>query len=230
MTKKTLRPGKVKVAVSGSKGRMGQAIIRLIEEAEDLDLVAAYDVGGNPVAAVASADVIIDFSSPAGAVVAARVAAAKSVRLVIGTTGLSPQHRRIVEEAAWRVPVVFAPNMSIGANTMFRLAAEAARLLGAGYQPAIVEAHHRHKKDAPSGTALRLAETLGVTRDAVAAVRGGDVVGDHTALFLGDGERLEIVHRATSRDAFARGALRAARWVIGRRPGLYDMAAVLGLK
>jgi 4-hydroxy-tetrahydrodipicolinate reductase len=209
---------------------MGQAIARLVGEFDDLELVAAWDVGGNAVAGAEKADVIVDFSAPAGTVVASRIAAAKKVALVIGTTGLAPADRLVVEEAAWRVPVVLAPNMSVGANVWYRLAAEAARLLGDSYQPAIVEAHHRHKKDAPSGTALRLAESLGVPREAVGAVRGGDVVGDHTAYFFGDGERIEIVHRATSRDAFARGALRAARWVIGRRPGLYDMAAVLGLK
>jgi len=221
---------KLRVVVSGSAGRMGQAIIRLIGEAEDLDLHAAFDAGGDPAAAAEGADVIVDFSSPAGAVAAARAAAAKGVALVVGTTGIGPPEKLAIEEAAWRVPVVLAPNMSVGANVLYRLSAEAARLLGDGYQPAIVEAHHRHKKDAPSGTALRLAELLGVPRAEVSAVRGGDVVGDHTVLLLGDGERLELVHRATSRDAFAAGALRAACWVVGRRPGLYDMAAVLGLK
>ena len=221
---------KLRVVVSGSAGRMGQAIIRLIGEAEDLDLHRAFDAGGDPAAAAEGADVIVDFSSPAGAVAAARAAAAKGVALVVGTTGIGPPEKLAIEEAAWRVPVVLAPNMSVGANVLYRLSAEAARLLGDGYQPAIVEAHHRHKKDAPSGTALRLAELLGVPRAEVSAVRGGDVVGDHTVLLLGDGERLELVHRATSRDAFAAGALRAARWVVGRRPGLYDMTAVLGLK
>lgn len=221
---------KLRVVVSGAAGRMGQAIVRLIGEAEDLDLHSSFDAGGDPAAATEGADVIVDFSSPAGAVAAARAAAAKGVALVVGTTGIGPPEKLALEEAAWRVPVVLAPNMSIGANVLYRLSTEAARLLGDGYRPAIVEAHHRHKKDAPSGTALRLAEVLGVPRAEVAAVRGGDVVGDHTVLLLGDGERIELVHRATSRDAFAAGALRAARWVVGRRPGLYDMAAVLGLK
>lgn len=221
---------KLRVVVSGSAGRMGRALVRLIEEAENLELCAAYDTGGDPAAAAEGADVIVDFSSPAGAVAAARAAAAKGVPMVIGTTGIGPPEKLAIEEAAWKIPVVLAPNMSVGANVLYRLSAEAERLLGDGYKPAIIEAHHRHKKDAPSGTALRLADLLGVPRAEVAAVRGGDVVGDHTVLLLGDGERLELVHRATSRDAFAAGALRAARWVIGRRPGLYDMAAVLGLK
>jgi 4-hydroxy-tetrahydrodipicolinate reductase len=220
----------LRVVVSGSAGRMGQALVRLIGEADDLVLHAAYDAGGDPAAAAEGADVIVDFSSPAGAAAAARAAVAKGVALVVGTTGLSPAERGAIEEAAWRVPVVLAPNMSAGANALYRLAAEAARILGKGYQPAIVEAHHRFKRDAPSGTALRLAEALGVPRAEVQSVRGGDVVGDHTVLLLGDGERLELTHRATSRDAFARGALRAARWVAGRRPGLYDMAAVLAAK
>ena len=208
---------------------MGQALVRLIDVADDLVLHAAFDVGGDPAAAAAGADVIVDFSSPSGAVAAANAASACGTALVVGTTGLGPGEKAAIEEAARRVAVVLAPNMSVGAVTMYRLAAEAARLLGPGFRPAIFEAHHRHKKDAPSGTALRLAEVLSVPRGEVQAVRGGDVVGDHTVLLLGDGERIEIVHRATSRDAFAMGALRAARWVAGRPAGLYDMASVLGL-
>jgi 4-hydroxy-tetrahydrodipicolinate reductase len=171
--------------------------------------------------------------------------------LVIGTTGLSPQARAAIGERAREVPMVLAPNMSVGVNALFRLVGEAARALGPSYEVEIVETHHRAKKDAPSGTALRLAEVAaealkldrassfvyerhgepGARRAGtigLQALRGGDVVGDHTVYFLADGERLELTHRATSRDNFARGAVRAARWVTGKPPGLYDMQDVLG--
>lgn len=219
----------IRVVVSGSKGRMGQAVVRLVEQAEDLVLHAAYDVEGYALEAADGADVVVDFSSPAGAKAAALAAAERNVALVTGTTGLSAADRNEIARATTRIPIVLAPNMSVGANVLYRVAAVAARLLGEDYKPAVVEAHHRHKKDAPSGTALRLAEVLGVPREEVQAIRGGDVVGDHTVFLLGDGERVELTHRATTRDAFAHGALRAARWVAGRKPGLYDMAAVLGL-
>jgi 4-hydroxy-tetrahydrodipicolinate reductase len=174
------------------------------------------------------------------------------VPLVVGTTGFSRAQQAELAQLAGRIPVVSAPNMSIGVNLLFRLAARAAEVLGESFDVEIVEAHHRHKKDAPSGTALRLAESVahalgrdlskelvtgrsGLTGErersniAVHAVRGGDVVGDHTVFFLGDGERVELTHKASSRGNFARGALRAASWVVGRGPGLYDMADVLGL-
>jgi len=173
------------------------------------------------------------------------------VGLVVGTTGLSQEQKAELAASAKRIPLLFAPNMSVGVNVLFRLVAEAARALGGGYEVEIVEMHHRMKRDAPSGTALRLAEVaagaLGLDARAATvyerhgdtgarkagtigmqALRGGDVVGDHTVYFLADGERLELTHRATSRDNFARGAIRAARFVAGKAPGLYDMQDVLG--
>ena len=199
------------------------------------------------------ADVAIDFTAPAATQRHAQICAARKVALVAGTTGLSPQARTDVASRSREVPIVLAPNMSVGVNVLFRLVAEAARALGPSYEVEIVEAHHRAKKDAPSGTALRLAEIAADALDldrgsafvyerhgetgprrpgtvGLVALRGGDVVGDHTVYFFADGERLELTHRATSRDNFARGAVRAARWVAGKPPGLYDMQDVLGGK
>jgi 4-hydroxy-tetrahydrodipicolinate reductase len=175
------------------------------------------------------------------------------VALVVGTTGLPPQARAEIAALARQVPMVLAPNMSVGVNVLFRLASQAASALGPSYDVEIVETHHRAKKDAPSGTALRLAELAaealeldarsaivyerhgetgarGAGTIGVQALRGGDVVGDHTVYFLAEGERLELTHRATSRENFARGAVRAARWVVGKPPALYDMQDVLGFK
>jgi 4-hydroxy-tetrahydrodipicolinate reductase len=199
------------------------------------------------------ADVVIDFTAPAASVRHARACAERGVGLVVGTTGLSPEQKAELGAAAKRIPLLFAPNMSVGVNVLFRLVAEAGRALGGAYEVEIVEMHHRLKRDAPSGTALRLAEVaagaLGLDARAASvyerhgdtgarkagtigmqALRGGDVVGDHTVYFLADGERLELTHRATSRDNFARGAVRAARFVAGKAPGLYDMQDVLGFR
>ena len=171
---------------------------------------------------------------------------------MVGTTGVHDAGKRALAEAAKRVPIVFAPNTSVGVTALLSLVANAARLLGPGYDIEIVETHHRHKRDAPSGTALRLGQALAeatgraLDRDGrftrhgdvgprtaaeigIQTLRGGDVIGDHTVFFLGEGERIEITHRATSRDTFARGAVRAALWLRGRAPGLYDMRDVLGL-
>jgi 4-hydroxy-tetrahydrodipicolinate reductase len=222
----------LRVTVHGAAGRMGQAIVRLIGESFDLSLAAAIDralAAGDLEAALAATDVLIDFSSPEGAALALDRCAALGVRAVTGTTGLDDTRQAAVAAAARRVAVVQAPNMSAGVNVTYRLVAEARRTLGDAFAPAVFEAHHRHKKDAPSGTALALGREAGARADQVVAVRGGDVVGEHTVFFFGDGERVEITHRATSRDTFCHGALRAARWVAGRPPGLYTMADVLGL-
>lgn len=267
------------VAVLGAAGRMGCAIIRVISELPDLKLTAAVEhdksdkLGQNAaqVAQVASpgaggdgvkiaagvpapgvAAVWIDFSSPEATARHAAAAAAAGAALVVGTTGVTAEGKEALNTAARTVPVVFAPNTSVGVTVLLRLCAEAARLLGPGFDLEIVETHHRRKRDAPSGTALRLAEAVAeatgrdLSKDArmvrqgdvgprtsreigIQTLRGGDVVGDHTVFFLGDGERVEITHRASSRETFARGALRAALWVVGQPPGLYDMRAVLGL-
>ena len=197
-------------------------------------------------------DVLIDFTSPASTAATAMLAAARGVALVVGTTGCGEAEVAVVRGAAARVPVVMSSNMSLGVNVLFGLLRQAAASLGAGFDMEIVELHHRLKKDSPSGTALSMAKEMAgaVGRDlakvgrygregligerpldeiGVLAVRGGDVVGEHTAYFFGHGERLEITHKASSRETFARGAVRAAQWVHGRAPKLYDMQDVLGL-
>jgi 4-hydroxy-tetrahydrodipicolinate reductase len=206
-----------------------------------------------PLLDAVQADVVVDFTSHEASVRNTEVAAAHGVAMVIGSTGISADDRAHIRQGAARIPVVLSPNMSVGVNVMFALVEQAARVLGDSCDVEIVEMHHGRKKDAPSGTAVRLAEVAAealhrdATRDVVyarhgmigertpreigvMALRGGDVVGEHTVYFAGQGERLEITHRATSRDQFARGALRAALWVKGRPPGLYDMHDVLGLR
>ncbi len=263
-----------RVVVTGASGRMGGHIIRALH-ADGLALVGAterpgfaagLDAGaaaglpplGVPVqgelsrALQAGADVVVDFTSFEASAAHAAVCAEAGVALVIGSTGFTPEARARVEAAARRVPIVLSPNMSVGVNVLFAMVRRAALALGDAYDVEIVELHHKKKKDAPSGTAMRLAEVAAeaLGRDpardlnfgrhglvgerpareiGVQTLRGGDVVGEHTVYFVGEGERLELTHRATSRDQFARGAVRAARWVVGRAPGLYDMADVLGL-
>lgn len=210
-------------------------------------------IGADLGAMLGEADVVIDFTTAAATAAMAGACAERGVALVVGTTGLGEAEREAVVGAAERVPVVLSPNMSVGVNVLFGLLAVAARALGESYDVELAELHHRAKRDAPSGTALEmarvLAETLG--RDlgrtgvygrhgdvgsrsteeiGVMALRGGDVVGEHTAYFLGRGERLEISHRASSREIFARGAVRAALWLAGKAPALYDMQDVLGLR
>jgi 4-hydroxy-tetrahydrodipicolinate reductase len=264
----------VRIAVLGAAGKMGRAIVRALVDEPGATLSAAVERAGAPeigqdagtlaglaaggvavragLPAANEADVWIDFSAAAAAPAHARGAAAAGAGYVLGTTGLLPADREEVAGAAGRTPVVLSPNMSVGINLLLRLVSDAARALGPGYDIEIVETHHRFKRDAPSGTALRLAEAVaeGTGRDlqqtaryarhgdigprtkeeiGVQTLRGGDVVGDHTVFFFGLGERIEITHRASSRETFARGAVRAALWLAGRAPGLYDMRDVLGL-
>jgi 4-hydroxy-tetrahydrodipicolinate reductase len=195
------------------------------------------------------ADVVIDFTTPEASLVHAQVCAERQVPLVVGSTGFSAEAKAAITASAQRFPVVMSPNMSIGVNLVIELAAQLATRLGDDFDIDVLDAHHRHKKDAPSGTALRLAEEIAHAllrrpetirtsrvgaigerrRDeiGVQTLRGGDVVGEHTVYFFGDGERIELTHRASSREQFGRGALRAARWVIGRAPGVYGMGDVL---
>lgn len=257
----------INVAVCGASGRMGRAVTRLCQESREFRLVGACASPADPAigedagtlagvksagvavtddmaAALLGADVVVDFSQPAAVAELARLAARQGVALVSGTTGLSDT--RALDDAATKIPVLWAANMSLGIQVLSELVAEAARRLGPGFDIEITEVHHRAKVDAPSGTALRLAEAARSARDlsivtarqgtacarrademGVFGVRGGDVIGDHTVHLLGDGERLELTHRATNRDLFARGALRAARWVVGRSPGRYSLADVL---
>lgn len=266
----------IRVVVCGAMGRMGRAVLAVLKERPPgLLLAGAVEAAGHPMLgqdasesagagragivltddfprALADADVAIDFTSAAASVRHAREAAASGKAIVIGSTGFSPGETEAVRSAARDIPCVLSPNMSVGVNLMFRVAADVARVLGDDYDVEIVEVHHRFKKDAPSGTAVRLADAVAsaLGRDmrevgvygrqgapgersrreiGVFAVRSGDVVGEHTLVFGGIGERFEITHRAHSRDTFARGAVRAAAWIVGKAPGIYDMKAVLGL-
>ena len=267
----------IRVVVTGAAGRMGGRILDSVRAEGDLRVVGATERPGSPqlgldagivsgalplqVTVSASldevlergADVVIDFTAPGASLLHAQACAKRKVSLVIGTTGFSAQAKAEIAGHARAIPILMAPNMSVGVNVLFRLVAEAARALGPSYEVEIVELHHRAKKDAPSGTALHLLEaaaaSLGFDPQAAAVyqrhgdvgarrpgtigmqtLRGGDVVGDHTVYFLADGERLELTHRATSRDNFARGAVRAARFLSGKPAGLYDMQDVLGFK
>ncbi len=266
----------VKIAVAGARGRMGSRIAAFSRELQGLELSGAFerkghgDVGkdigellgfgtigvnlsDNADDAVDGVDVIIDFTSPESALQNVKTAAEKGKAMVVGTTGFSKEELAEFRAMAARIPCVFAYNMSLGINLLLKVVGDVARSLGDDYDIEIVEAHHRLKKDAPSGTAIALAraiaDALGRDLDNVGVysrkgmigqrsrqeigiqtVRAGDIVGEHTVLFGGLGERIEIIHRASSRDTFARGALRAALWVKGKAAGLYDMQDVLGLK
>jgi 4-hydroxy-tetrahydrodipicolinate reductase len=255
---------------------MGRMILKVISETPSTELVAAIERPASPLLgqdagsvaglaplgvalrpdleeALGQADVIIDFTAPAATAWTVSRAAEHEVGMVIGTTGLGEAEKRAIWHAAERIPIVLSANMALGVNVLFGLLAQAATALGKDYDVEIVELHHRLKKDAPSGTALAMANVLAeaLGRDlasdarygrqgevgartpdeiAILAVRGGDIVGEHTAYFCGMGERLEITHRASSRETFARGAVRAAEWLRDRDPGLYDMQDVLGLR
>ena len=237
---------KTRVALIGAAGRMGQAIIA-VAESEGVEVVSRIDLGD--AIGLADANVLIDFSHPDASRSTCNAALKSELPLVIGTTGHSMKQRDDIVTTAKQIPVVFASNFSIGVNALFSLTEQAAKILGENFDLEILETHHRSKKDAPSGTAKTLAEILQRARNAkklrhgregmigerekseigIHSVRGGDVVGDHTVIFAGRGERVELTHRASSRETFARGALRAAQWVTGKSPGLYDMRDVLGL-
>ncbi len=221
-----------KIIVIGAKGRMGQRIIARLKENPALKLAGEVDLGDSLEKVLGSADVFIDFSSAETTVSNLQTAAKLGKAAVIGTTGHSPAQKKEIEALSKKIPIVMAPNMSVGVNVLWKIIADAARLLGADYDVGIVETHHTQKKDSPSGTALKAAEVLKKQTSKeiqIQAFRGGDVVGDHTVTFWGNGERLEITHQATSRDTFALGALRAAQWIVGKPNGLYSMADVLGI-
>ena len=266
----------IRIAVTGAAGRMGGRIIAAIKEADGMELAGACEQPGHAMIgqdagliagcgesgvlirarleeALTNADVLIDFTFPEVTLANMAVCAKLGKMIVIGSTGFTPEQRRQAETFAAQIPVVLAPNMSVGVNACFKLLKEAARILGDGFDVEIVELHHNKKKDSPSGTAVRMgevvAEALGRDYNKVAnyhregmcgertkeeigmqTVRGGDIVGEHTVYFIGMGERIEISHRAMSRDMFARGAVRAAGWLAGKKPGMYDMQDVLGLK
>ena len=266
---------KIKIAIAGSGGRMGRALLEGVAQADDLVLHAALEHGTSPLlgkdagelfgapcgvrisadarAALQGADVLIDFTRPEGTLHHLDICRKLGVNMVIGTTGFNAQQKAQLGVAAQQIGIVFAPNMSVGVNLVFKLLETASRVLAHGYDIEVIEAHPRHKVDAPSGTALGMGEVVartlgrdlaqcavygreGVTgeRDpstiGFATVRGGDIVGDHTVLFAGTGERVEITHKASSRATFALGALRAARYLKSNPAGLYDMQDVLDLK
>jgi 4-hydroxy-tetrahydrodipicolinate reductase len=257
----------MKVAIAGAGGRMGRVLIDAVLADRELELAVALDAAGSPalgrpagsltigsdLGALAGADVLIDFTRPEGTLAHLEACRLHGKPTVIGTTGFSAAQTQRIAEDARRLPIVLSPNFAIGVNVVFRLAQSAAAALGDAYDVEIVEAHHRHKVDAPSGTALKLGElvagALGRDLGKVAthgrsgdtgerparaigfhAIRGGDIVGEHTVIFAGAGERVEIAVRSHSRQTYAAGALRAAKWLRGRAPGLYDMFDVLGLK
>jgi 4-hydroxy-tetrahydrodipicolinate reductase len=222
----------VRVALIGARGRMGQTIIDLAKNDPMIDIVAQCDLGDVIEPAMGNCDVAIDFSN-AGAISEVCSAASKHRKaLVIGTTGHSSEQRQLIEKTAQSLPIVFASNFSVGVNAMFALTRRAAEILGEEFAPQITETHHTRKKDAPSGTAKTLGEILkqaGNSNVPIESIREGDVVGDHTVVFMGPRERLELTHRAGSREIFAGGALRAAAWVVDKPAGLFSMQDVLGL-
>jgi 4-hydroxy-tetrahydrodipicolinate reductase len=266
----------IKIAVCGAAGRMGQRIINSIVEAEGVELSGALERPAHPLVGqdaglisgcgplgvlisddlngvIAGCDVMIDFTAPKVSLKNLEACGLQKKSIVIGSTGFTPDERALAAELAREIPVVIAPNMSVGVNVCFKILKDIAGILGDDFDVEIVEAHHRLKKDAPSGTAVRMgevvAEALGRDYNKVAnchregitaertreeigmqTIRGGDIIGEHTVYFIGMGERIELSHRAMTRDMFSRGSVRAAKWVVGRAPGVYDMQDVLGLR
>jgi len=223
---------RVRVALIGARGRMGQTILDLAGNDPKIDIVAQCDIGDAIDSAFKDCDVAIDFSNASSIDEVCRAASQNRKALVIGTTGHSTEQRQLIEKTANSLPIVFASNFSVGVNALFALTRRAAEILGSEFKPEIVETHHTKKKDAPSGTAKTLGEILKAELKVeipIESIREGDVVGEHTVTFVGPGERLELTHRAGSREIFARGALRAAEWVVGKSPGLYSMQDVLGI-
>jgi len=264
----------LKVAIAGSSGKMGRMLVEALQDAPDLQLAVALDRDDSPdlghdagaflgrntgvvvradLGRLAHANVLIDFTRPVATLAHLEACVRHRVSIVIGTTGFDSAGRQAIEAAARSIPILYAPNMSVGMNAMFKLLEVAARILASGYDIEVIEAHHRHKVDAPSGTALKMGEVIAAAQGnqlegvavfarhgetgprkpgsiGFASIRGGDIVGDHTVLFAGTGERIEITHRSTSRMTYAVGALRAARFLAERRSGLFDMHDVLDLR
>lgn len=265
----------IKIVVIGAGGRMGKTIVACVDDTDGVSIIGGTEYSGH--SAVGSdlgelagigkkdifvveniedvlmdCDVIIDFTTPESSIKTLNAAVSYQKSLVIGTTGFSVEQKKLINQAAERIRCVFAPNMSIGVNVLFKIAEDVSKALGGAYDIEIVEAHHKFKKDAPSGTAVRLSEIIAdsLGRDinqvgiygrkgmaeraskeiGVHTVRAGDIVGEHRVLYGGMGETLELLHRAQSRETFARGSIHAATWVVNQSPGLYDMQDVLGLR
>lgn len=242
-----------KVIINGSKGRMGQALIACADRMDGIEVAAGVDMGDDLASVIESADAVIDFTLKDATLDVAKVCAANKTALVIGTTGHEDDERAQITAFKSEIPIVWASNFSTGVNTLFWLTRKAAEILGPDFDLEVVEMHHRHKVDAPSGTARTLGEILcdvrakdynkdmrhgregmvGARTDeeiGMHSLRGGSVVGDHTVVYAGHDERVELTHKAASRDIFANGALRAAIWASNQQPGLYDMQNVLGLE
>ena len=264
----------LKIGISGCSGKMGQALVEVIAGEEGVVLGAAYDVPGSELInhdagspagkktgvkvcediniGLQDCDVLIDFTRPKGSLGYLESCVTNQVPFVIGTTGFKHQEIQYIEKASLQIPIVMAPNMSVGVNLLFNLVEKASTVVGDSFDAEVIEAHHRRKVDSPSGTAIRIGEIIAAatgrdlsksgvySRDGIigergkttigfATIRGGDIVGDHTALFAGEGERIEITHKASDRTTFARGAIRAARFVSTKSNGLFDMRQVLGL-
>ncbi|MBN2427983.1 MAG: 4-hydroxy-tetrahydrodipicolinate reductase [Deltaproteobacteria bacterium] len=262
----------IKTAVTGAAGRMGGRIIHIIRESEALELGGAVELSGHRIGedagsvagasplgvaitdsleeALADCSTLIDFTYPEVTMANLDVCVRLGKRVVIGTTGLSPDQREKIRQAGEKIPVVFAPNMSIGVNVCLRVLKDLTRILGSDFDTEIVELHHNKKKDAPSGTAIRMGEVIAEAAGknfaesavysrhgmigerssgeiGLQTVRGGDIIGEHTVYFIANGERIELTHRAMTRDMFARGAVRAAAWLAEKKPGFYDMQDVL---
>ena len=221
-----------RVLLIGAAGRMGKTVFDLAQSDREVEIVGQCDLGDSIESAIKNCDVAIDFSQ-AGSIDEICLAASQHGKsLVIGTTGHSQQQRKTIEDTAHSVAIVLASNFSVGVNVLFWLTRKAAELLSSDFSPEIVETHHKMKKDAPSGTAKTLAEILKAVRNSeipIQSIREGDVVGEHTVMFEGPGEWLELTHRAANRGIFALGALRAAKWISNKPPGLYSMQHVLGL-
>ena len=266
----------LKAIVTGAGGKMGGRIISLIQATDGIELAGAVERPDHPAvgrdagenlglghsgvkisadleACVAQGDVIIDFTSPQASLHNLKIASSQGMAMVIGSTGFNAEELKKASVLALQVACLVSPNMSVGVNVMFKVLAYVASILGDDYDVEIMEAHHHLKKDAPSGTAMKMAEVVAAslgrdlakvgvfsrhgiigertkTEIGIQTLRAGDIVGDHTVMFAGSGERLEFIHRAHSRDNFAQGAIRAAKWIVGKKPGLYDMQDVLGLR
>jgi 4-hydroxy-tetrahydrodipicolinate reductase len=222
----------VRALLIGAAGRMGKTVLDLAQSDREIEIAAQCDLGDPIEPAMKNCDVAIDFSQADSINEICRAASQHAKSLVIGTTGHSQQQRKTIEETAHSVPIVLASNFSVGVNALFWLMQRAAEFLGSDFNPEIVETHHTMKKDAPSGTAKTLTEILKGVRSSeipIQSIREGEVVGEHTVIFKGPGESLELTHRAANRGIFAGGALRAAKWIINKPPGLYSMQDVLGL-
>jgi 4-hydroxy-tetrahydrodipicolinate reductase len=225
---------RVRVLLVGAAGRMGKTISDLANEDPEIEIVGRCDLGDPIEPSMRHCNVAIDFSHANAITEICSAALQLRKPLVVGTTGHSKEERQMIEETAQSLPIVFASNFSVGVNVLFWLTRKAAEQLGGDFEAEIVETHHKMKKDAPSGTAKTLAELLKAAKEMqretpVQSIREGDVVGEHTVIFGGPGERLELTHRAGNREIFGRGALRAAKWIIDQPPGLYSMQNVLGL-